>query len=98
MGDGTKAPRFEVTSAPTLAGTTLVIGSRIADNVAADMPWGVIRGYDVITGKLRWVFDPRNPNPNYMLKPGETYKRSLNQLLGADVIRPENEYGVLANG
>ena len=76
MGDGTKAPRFEVTSAPTLAGTTLVIGSRIADNVAADMPGGVIRGYDVITGKLRWVFDPRNPNPNYMLKPGETYKRS----------------------
>lgn len=76
MGGGTKAPRFEVTSAPTLAGTTLVVGSRIADNVAADMPGGVIRGYDVITGKLRWAFDPRNPNPNYVLKPGETYKRS----------------------
>lgn len=76
LGDGTKAPKFEVTSAPTLAGTTLVIGSRIADNFAADMPSGVIRGYDVITGKLRWAFDPRNPDPNYILKPGEIYKRS----------------------
>ncbi|OTG89004.1 glucose/quinate/shikimate family membrane-bound PQQ-dependent dehydrogenase [Acinetobacter sp. ANC 3832] len=76
LGDGTKAPRFEVTSAPTIAGTTIVIGSRIADNVAADMPGGVIRAYDVITGKLRWVFDPRNPDPNYVLKAGEIYKRS----------------------
>ena len=76
LGDGTKAPRFEVTSAPTVAGSVLVIGSRIADNVAADMPGGVIRAYDVITGQLRWAFDARNPDPNYILKPGETYKRS----------------------
>ncbi|WP_336162966.1 glucose/quinate/shikimate family membrane-bound PQQ-dependent dehydrogenase [Acinetobacter ursingii] len=76
LGDGTKAPRFEVTSAPTVAGSVLVIGSRIADNVAADMPGGVIRAYDVITGKLRWAFDARNPDPNYVLKSGETYKRS----------------------
>ena len=76
LGDGTKAPRFEVTSAPTVAGSVLVIGSRIADNVAADMPGGVIRAYDVITGQLRWAFDARNPDPNYVLKPGETYKRS----------------------
>ncbi|MCU4304633.1 glucose/quinate/shikimate family membrane-bound PQQ-dependent dehydrogenase [Acinetobacter ursingii] len=76
LGDGTKAPRFEVTSAPTVAGSVLVIGSRIADNVAADMPGGVIRAYDVITGQLRWAFDARNPDPNYVLKPGENYKRS----------------------
>ncbi|RKG35309.1 glucose/quinate/shikimate family membrane-bound PQQ-dependent dehydrogenase [Acinetobacter guerrae] len=76
LGDGTKAPRFEVTSAPTVAGSVLVIGSRIADNVAADMPSGVIRAYDVITGELRWAFDPRNPDPNHVLKPGEIYKRS----------------------
>lgn len=76
LGDGTKAPRFEVTSAPTIAGTTIVVGSRIADNVAADMPSGVIRGYDVITGRLRWAFDPRNPNTNETLKSGEIYKRS----------------------
>ena len=76
LGDKTKAPRFEVTSAPTIAGTSIIVGSRIADNVAADMPGGVIRAYDVITGKLRWAFDPRRPNPNYVLKAGETYNRS----------------------
>ncbi|KAA8734453.1 glucose/quinate/shikimate family membrane-bound PQQ-dependent dehydrogenase [Acinetobacter qingfengensis] len=76
LGEGTQAPRFEVTSAPTVAGSVLVIGSRIADNFQADMPGGVIRAYDVINGQLRWVFDPRNPDPNYQLKPGETYKRS----------------------
>lgn len=76
LGEGTKAPRFEVTSAPTIAGTSIIVGSRIADNFAADMPGGVIRAYDVITGELRWAFDPRNPDPNYVLKPGETYQRS----------------------
>ncbi|ETD69614.1 quinate dehydrogenase [Pelistega indica] len=76
LGKGTEAPRFEVTSAPTIAGTTIVVGSRIADNVDADMPSGVIRGYDVITGELRWAFDARNPDNNYKLKPGETYIRS----------------------
>ncbi|MBJ8417858.1 glucose/quinate/shikimate family membrane-bound PQQ-dependent dehydrogenase [Acinetobacter courvalinii] len=76
LGEGTTAPRFEVTSAPTIAGTVIVVGSRIADNFAADMPGGVIRAYDVITGELRWAFDPRDPDPNYVLKDGETYKRS----------------------
>lgn len=76
MGGGTKAPRFEVTSAPTVAGTTLVVGSRIADNVQADMPSGVIRGYDIMTGQLRWAFDTRNPDHNYLPKEGEIFTRS----------------------
>ncbi len=50
-----------MTSAPTIAGTSIIVGSRIADNFAADMPGGVIRAYDVITGQLRSAFDPRNP-------------------------------------
>ncbi len=45
-----------VTSAPTLAGTTVVVGGRVADNVSTDMPGGVVRGYDVITGQQRWAF------------------------------------------
>ena len=80
LGGGTKAPRFEVTSAPTIAGTTIVVGSRIADNVAADMPGGVIRGYDVITGKLRWAFDPRNPDLTMFLnrvKPINVVRQTL---------------------
>ena len=54
-------PQYQLTSAPTLAGTTVVVGGRVADNVQVDMPGGVMRGFDVITGKLRWAFDPGNP-------------------------------------
>lgn len=69
-------PSYVLTSAPTLAGTTVVVGGRVADNVSTDMPGGVVRGYDVITGQQRWAFDPRNPDPNHVLQPGEHYKRS----------------------
>lgn len=69
-------PQYVLTSAPTLAGTTVVVGGRVADNVSTDMPGGVIRGYDVMTGALRWAFDAGNSQPNAALKAGEHYVRS----------------------
>nr|WP_201740036.1 PQQ-binding-like beta-propeller repeat protein [Aristophania vespae] len=69
-------PQYQVTSPPIAAGKTVVVGGRVADNVSTDMPGGVIRGYDVMTGKLAWAFDARNPDPNHKLAPGETYRRS----------------------
>ena len=69
-------PQYVLTSAPTLAGTTVVVGGRISDNVSTDMPGGVLRGFDVLTGALRWAFDPGNPNPNATLQPGQSYVRS----------------------
>ncbi|RZL86289.1 MAG: membrane-bound PQQ-dependent dehydrogenase, glucose/quinate/shikimate family, partial [Variovorax sp.] len=48
-------PKYQLTSAPTLAGTTVVVGGRVADNVQTDMPGGVLRGFDVITGEMRWA-------------------------------------------
>lgn len=41
---------YQLSSAPLMAGTTVVVGGRVADNVQTDMPGGVIRGFDVITG------------------------------------------------
>ncbi|MFD2980517.1 hypothetical protein, partial [Klebsiella pneumoniae] len=52
---------YQLSSAPLMAGTTVVVGGRVADNVQTDMPGGVIRGFDVITGEMRWAFDPGNP-------------------------------------
>lgn len=52
---------YQLSSAPLMAGTTVVVGGRVADNVQTDMPGGVIRGFDVITGQMRWAFDPRQP-------------------------------------
>lgn len=69
-------PSYVLTSAPTLAGTTVVVGGRIADNVQVDMPGGVMRGFDVITGQLRWAFDPGNPAITGLPPEGQTYTRS----------------------
>ncbi len=69
-------PKYQLTSAPTLAGTTVVVGGRVADNVQTDMPGGVLRGFDVVTGEMRWAFDPGNPDPTATLEPGKTFVRS----------------------
>lgn len=67
---------YTLTSAPTVAGTTVVVGGRVADNVQVDMPGGVIRGFDVVSGAQRWAFDSGSATPNEVLKPGQTYTRS----------------------
>jgi quinate dehydrogenase (quinone) len=69
-------PQYVLTSAPTLAGTTVIVGGRVADNVQVDMPGGVMRGFDVITGQLRWAFDPGNPKDHALPADGKTYTRS----------------------
>jgi quinate dehydrogenase (quinone) len=69
-------PQYQLTAAPTLAGTTIVVGGRIADNVQVDMPGGVVRGFDVITGALRWAFDPGDPSITKEPPAGNTYARS----------------------
>jgi quinate dehydrogenase (quinone) len=75
LGDAAD-PKYQLTSAPTMAGTTIVVGGRVADNVQTDMPGGVLRGFDVITGQMRWAFDPGHDDPNARLAPGQTYARS----------------------
>ncbi|MDM9624201.1 glucose/quinate/shikimate family membrane-bound PQQ-dependent dehydrogenase [Rhizobium sp. S96] len=75
MGDAPD-PNYVLTSAPTLAGTTVVVGGRVADNVSVDMPGGVMRGFDVVTGQLRWAFDPGNPDITLLPPAGKSYTRS----------------------
>ncbi|MDU4251850.1 glucose/quinate/shikimate family membrane-bound PQQ-dependent dehydrogenase [Pseudomonas sp.] len=67
---------YQLSSAPLMAGTTVVVGGRVADNVQTDMPGGVIRGFDVITGAMRWAFDPGNPEDRQAPADGKTYVRS----------------------
>ncbi|MCB1654566.1 MAG: PQQ-binding-like beta-propeller repeat protein, partial [Pseudomonadales bacterium] len=67
---------YQLSSAPLMAGTTVVVGGRVADNVQTDMPGGVIRGFDVITGAMRWAFDPGNPQNKQAPAEGQTYVRS----------------------
>src|SRR4051794_8961532 len=49
---------FQVTSPPVVVGDTVITGSSIGDNGAAELDRGTVRGYDVRNGKLRWTWDP----------------------------------------
>ncbi|MBW2696345.1 MAG: pyrroloquinoline quinone-dependent dehydrogenase [Deltaproteobacteria bacterium] len=50
-----------MTSPPTVVGDVVVTAALVADNRRVDSPGGVIRGFDVRTGRLRWFFDPVPP-------------------------------------
>jgi quinoprotein glucose dehydrogenase len=52
---------LQVTSPPVVVGDTVVTGSSIGDNGAAQLPHGTVRAYDTKTGKLRWTWDPTPP-------------------------------------
>ena len=52
---------YAVTSPPQPIGDVVVVGSSIGDNGAAVLESGVVRGFDVRTGELRWSFDPAPP-------------------------------------
>ncbi len=49
---------YEVTSAPAISGDLVIVGSSIADNWKVDTERGIVRAYDVHTGKLRWTWNP----------------------------------------
>ena len=52
---------YGVTSPPAVVGDIAVVGTMVLDNMRIDMPGGVVRGYDVRTGELRWAWDPIPP-------------------------------------
>jgi quinoprotein glucose dehydrogenase len=49
---------YQVTSAPVVAGDLVITGSSIGDNRAVDVERGVVRAFDVRSGKQRWSWDP----------------------------------------
>ena len=63
------------TSAPLVAGDVVVVGGWVADNQSRGEPSGVVRAFDVTTGKLAWAWDLGNPANIRGPKPGETYTR-----------------------
>jgi quinoprotein glucose dehydrogenase len=52
MGD------YQVTSATSIAGDLVIVGSSIGDNRAVELERGIVRAFDARTGKLRWTWDP----------------------------------------
>jgi quinoprotein glucose dehydrogenase len=46
------------TSAPTIVGDTVVLGSSIGDNQMVFAASGAVRGFDVLSGKQKWSWEP----------------------------------------
>jgi quinoprotein glucose dehydrogenase len=49
---------YGMTSPPTVVGNVVVVGSTIGDNQQVDIESGVVRGFDAVTGKLLWSWEP----------------------------------------
>lgn len=74
MGE-VKPGYYQQTSTPLVAGNVVVVGGRVADNFSTGEPPGVVRAYDVHTGKLAWAWDPGNPAITGLPPEGQTYTR-----------------------
>ena len=66
MIDGSKLERrgqMQFSSPPIVARGVVVVGSSLDDNQRVDEARGTVRGFDAMTGALKWSFDPvQGPN------------------------------------
>jgi quinoprotein glucose dehydrogenase len=61
LREGVHSPNigfYGMTSPPTIVGNVVVAGSTVGDNQQVDIESGAVRGYDAITGKLLWTWEP----------------------------------------
>lgn len=66
---------FSYTSAPTVSGKVIVLGSFGLDGQILRQPSGVIRAYDLVTGRQVWDFDPAAPDRTAPMGDAEVYER-----------------------
>ena len=75
-GMGAVKPGFYyVTSPATMVRGVAVLGGWVADNVETTEPSGVIRGFDALTGQLKWAWDLGRPDVLTAPADGQTYTR-----------------------
>lgn len=72
---------YEETSPPAIVGNMIVVGSGIADNGSVGQPSGEVRGFDAVTGKLKWTMDPIPQSPNAV--GADTWKNGSARRTGA---------------
>ncbi|MCB8820392.1 glucose/quinate/shikimate family membrane-bound PQQ-dependent dehydrogenase [Microvirga rosea] len=61
------------TSPPVVTKNLVIVAGNVSDNVSTTEPSGVIRGYDIYTGRLVWNMDPGKPEQTEPIGPGQTY-------------------------
>jgi len=71
LGDDVPPWEYYPTAAPVVLRDVVATGALVADNLRADAPSGVVRAFDVRTGKLRWAWDPTPPGWTWPKEFGE---------------------------
>ena len=73
-GMGVKTSGFyEPTSPPVVSDKILVVAGSVIDNYSNEEPSGVIRGFDIHTGKLVWAWDSGAIDENTLASPTHDY-------------------------
>ena len=49
---------YMLNTPPAITGNTLITGGTVADNITTAVPSGVVRAYDLESGKLLWAWEP----------------------------------------
>jgi quinoprotein glucose dehydrogenase len=61
------------TSPPVVTDHLVIVGGAVNDNSSTTSPSGVIRAFDVYSGKLVWNFDSKKPEQTQPIANGDTY-------------------------
>jgi quinoprotein glucose dehydrogenase len=87
--------QYHMTSPPAVIGDVVVVGSSINDNSRVDMPSGVVRAFDVRSGKLRWSWEPIPTNSPTQANTWRTGAANAWTIMGAD---PERDLVFVPTG
>ncbi|USR01784.1 membrane-bound PQQ-dependent dehydrogenase, glucose/quinate/shikimate family [Sphingomonas aerolata] len=87
------------TSPPMVVNGRLIIGERITDNVNRNIPSGVVRAYDPVSGKPVWAWDVgRSQDAITPLPAGQVYTRGTPNVWGAITADAANGLVYLGTG
>jgi quinoprotein glucose dehydrogenase len=97
---GTSKPSDQIgTTPPVVVNNRLIIGERIIDNVNRDIPSGVVRAYDPVSGAPVWAWDVgRSQDAIAPLRAGQTYTRGTPNVWGAITADAANGLVYLGTG
>jgi quinoprotein glucose dehydrogenase len=64
---------YEPTSPPVVGDKIVVVAASVMDNYSTDLPSGVVRGFDVYSGKLVWAWDSGAADENALASASHKY-------------------------
>ncbi|SOC18386.1 quinoprotein glucose dehydrogenase [Alloalcanivorax xenomutans] len=74
MGD-TPPGYVSINSAPVIVRDVVITGHQVLDGQKRDAPSGVIKGFDALTGELKWAWDAGRPEQSEPLSGDRIYTR-----------------------